>query len=420
MKKLGVFIIMLFLCISILPLSVAADDVDPADKVYDYAGLLTDTQVQQLSGIANEMSDLYGMDYVIVTTDSAGGKSPAQYAEDFFVNNGFGRGANSSGFLLFIDMGERDIEMRGFGDGAVIHHNTNIEAIYDAMVSSMSGGQYYSAISTFLSMAKEQAERYYGDGTSVKGEPLPDVPSVDKSALVYDFAGIFTDEEMAALQSAAQEISARQGVDVVILTDDRTYGRGSQGYANDFYNANGFSSAGGVVMLIDLESWYLQVSNIGEMRNILTNDYLDPLIDRLLAKLLEGEYYDAATTFMSNLDGRITRVRDGNTRVTLRDQYAVWQIGLGALGIGFGAALVVVLIMLAAHKKSLSRPSGANQYIQGPGLRLSYRDDRFLRTHTSRTAIPKDNGGGSSGSGSSGGGGSFSSSSSRSSGGGKF
>lgn len=81
---------------------------------------------------------------------------------------------------------------------------------------------------------------------------------VDPSIRIYDYADLLTDEEEEALSETARELSEKWSVDLVTVTIDDDEGLTSMEYADDFFDYNGFSTTG-VLMLINMderEVWF--------------------------------------------------------------------------------------------------------------------------------------------------------------------
>ena len=122
-----------------------------AFRLADNADLLTDEEEQRLLQALNEVSERQRFDLVIVTEDLLGGKTPTEYADDYYDDNGYGYGDSHDGALLLISMEDRDwwISTTGYGITALTDYG--IESIGDDITPSLSSGNYYKAFSTFIS-----------------------------------------------------------------------------------------------------------------------------------------------------------------------------------------------------------------------------------------------------------------------------
>ena len=129
------------------------------DLVVDQADLFTDSEESQLQASADELGAKYSMDIVIVTTNEAGGKTPMEYADDYFDYNGYGVGENRDGILMLIDFDNdpRTVWISTRGSGIDYLTDARIEGILDDMFANdkMANGDYYGAAQAFLSSTSD-------------------------------------------------------------------------------------------------------------------------------------------------------------------------------------------------------------------------------------------------------------------------
>lgn len=115
-----------------------------SDRVYDLAGLFTAAQTDTLSERAEEIGGMYDIDVAILTI-SVNDKSDSQeYAEDFYLSEGFGRGV-----MMLIDMDTRNVWIT-VKDAEYVISNGDVESILDSVFEYMPDGDYYNAASAFL------------------------------------------------------------------------------------------------------------------------------------------------------------------------------------------------------------------------------------------------------------------------------
>lgn len=119
-------------------------------RVYDYAGLFTTAEIQQLEEEAAEYREKTDLDLVIVTIDDAQGKTSRQYADDFYDYNGFGVGSDYSGALLLIDMDNRMAYLSTTGRAIQILTDSRIQKITDEVASHVKVGEYAQGARVFL------------------------------------------------------------------------------------------------------------------------------------------------------------------------------------------------------------------------------------------------------------------------------
>ena len=130
---------------------VITDGAHPA-RLVDGAGLLSDEEEQLLTQKLDEVSERQKFDVVIVTASTLNGKSPMEYADDYYDYNGYGFGANNDGALLLVSMEDRDwwISTTGFGITAMT--DFGIEKLGENLIKNgLSDGDYYQAFKSFAS-----------------------------------------------------------------------------------------------------------------------------------------------------------------------------------------------------------------------------------------------------------------------------
>jgi uncharacterized protein len=129
-------------------------------RVYDEAGLFSSGEIQELESQIAQLSKTTKMDFVIVTTDRAHGKSSMEYADDFYDEGDFGNGSEKSGVLFLIDMDNRELYVST--SGAMIRYLTDsrIESLLDDAYEYASAADYSGAAKAFL----EDAAKYYKKG----------------------------------------------------------------------------------------------------------------------------------------------------------------------------------------------------------------------------------------------------------------
>lgn len=155
MKKIKRFIALFMLVLLIgVPIGVPAASVG---EVYDDAGLLTETQIEELNAQIASLKEKTGWDIFAVTTSDAQGKSAMEYADDFY--DAF-TAEDSDGILVLIDMDNREIYLSTCGKAIRYLTDSRIDSVLDDGFSYVSNGDYAGCLSAMLS----RAEYYYEAG----------------------------------------------------------------------------------------------------------------------------------------------------------------------------------------------------------------------------------------------------------------
>ncbi len=248
--------------------------------------------------------------------------------------------------------------------------------------------------------------------TTNSGETVT-VPTVDDtSASVYDYAGIFSDDEKKSLESEAQNLESSRDCAIIILTADsipadaEDSSETTEQYAQQFYMDNWLSadspddSANAMIFIIDMSNRWILATGHGKYATEKYADWEDKTENAVYTYASDGDYYGCAGAFLA-------RFRKLDNPV-----YALIPTG-GSLAASTVITVLALIIIALVHSRS--QPSKATT---PPVRETDYtplrHDSHFLGTTVTRHRIPKDTGSGggghvSSGGGFSGGGGSFSS-----------
>ncbi len=132
----------------------AAEASGRGPRVVDRADLLGDYEEEDLSAELDEISVRQQADLVVVTVDSLEGASAADYADDFYDNNGFGQGSGKDGILFLIDMDNRELYVSTCGKAIRIFTDDRIETMLDHVYEGASQGDYEACVDSFLSDVK--------------------------------------------------------------------------------------------------------------------------------------------------------------------------------------------------------------------------------------------------------------------------
>lgn len=144
-----VFSICLVWC-AVLPASA-----ENAQKVADGADLLEEDQEERLQEQFTKIAEKYACDVAVVTTDSCGGKSPQDYTDEYYRQNGYGYGENRDGIILMVSMGERKFHLATRGTAVTVFTDYGLQRIDDMISGDLSDGEYYEAFRTFGELTEE-------------------------------------------------------------------------------------------------------------------------------------------------------------------------------------------------------------------------------------------------------------------------
>lgn len=158
--------------------------IDEYNRVVDNANLLAEDEKQALANKLNEISERQQLDIVVVTVNSLEGKTPQEYADDYYDYNGYGFGENNDGCLLLISLEDRDWHISTTGYGITAFTDAGIEYIGKQLVDDMGDGKWSKAFTRFADLADDFVTQAKS-GTPYDTGNLPkNVGSIIKSILV--------------------------------------------------------------------------------------------------------------------------------------------------------------------------------------------------------------------------------------------
>lgn len=156
MRKLRFMIVVLLLCAGIFGvLNVSAE----SDYVYDEADLLTIEEEVELQSYAENFRVNWNMNFLVVTTNDADGKSSMAYADDFYDTR-FPEDTEEDGILYLIDRDNREIYLSTCGEAIRYLTDSRINHILDEAYNYVSDGDYYGTFVAFF----DETDYYLNQG----------------------------------------------------------------------------------------------------------------------------------------------------------------------------------------------------------------------------------------------------------------
>lgn len=224
---------------------------------------------------------------------------------------------------------------------------------------------------------------------------------------VDDGADIFTDAQEQKLNDAIHDLEDDLKCQIVIATVEDSSGYSNEYLAEQYFDDNnlGYEGSNGssVLMFINMDSSNRGVSIEAnkEAGDVIPQSEMETFIDGFYDELVDGEYYEAATIFVDQVNEYYD---DYNMSFFERASQNILYELLGALII----SAIVIFIMVRSNKAKMTVNN--HTYLKNNDYQIHDRRDMFINTTVVTRKINTNNGGG----GSHGGGGGGHSSGSRS------
>lgn len=216
---------------------------------------------------------------------------------------------------------------------------------------------------------------------------------------LVDQADLLSDSEEQALLNKLNQISAKQGMDVVIVTvQDHT---GSmQDFCDDFFTDHNYAWDG-VIFMLSMEERDWHISTFGYGITAITDYGYNKLFEYVKEDLSANNYYSAFNTWADTTDEFITEAKNGTAYDTnhkadegekpfalVRNLIISLLAGLGIGGIRASS--------LKGQLKTVHQQVGAAQYTKENSLNVTVDREIYLYRNVTRTEKPQNSGGGSS------------------------
>lgn len=163
MKKLKKTLFAGFICmLLIIPfsLNVSAELLDKSlPRVVDDADILTESEENSLENKIKAITDKYDFDVVLVTADTLSGKTPMEYADDYYDYNGYGANKDRDGVLLLVSMEDRDWWISTTGYGIKVFTDEGIQKAGREFVSYLSKAEYSKGFESFLNITEDYIKK---------------------------------------------------------------------------------------------------------------------------------------------------------------------------------------------------------------------------------------------------------------------
>lgn len=249
-----------------------------------------------------------------------------------------------------------------------------------------------------------------------------------KPPYIIDDANILSNDDK--LDDLANKYSEKYNTSIIVITTDDTEGLSTVDYASNYYDTyihgqDGYNDDC-VLFLIDMEHRNVNIYAYEDAAIRMNTPRCNKILDNVTPKLSDGDYDDAAKTFIKETYTYLGEAPDSNTNntsVNYSGTYSGTNSDTNADNIFFklwfqilisviiGATVVVIMIFNSGGRIT----TNSSTYLDHNNSRLTGSFDHYIRTTTKRVKKPdnNNNGGGSSG-GTTSGGSSFSSGSERS------
>ncbi|MBO4320431.1 MAG: TPM domain-containing protein [Treponema sp.] len=255
--------------------------------------------------------------------------------DSFFEENGYGYGPNKNALVLLIETSTDRIYLKGYGAGKEIFTDEEKEKLIEPMREYRAQNMtwlvciwtYFNNAWAVVKEHKDIRDKYLSENAGeTSGQKNAEQETVkpehpkwwpedvsafedfhnENASRVVDEAHIFTDEEIAAMKEGIKRIQDDWGIDLVIFTDNSTYGETHALYAADFHHFNGYGFGDdytGTVLMICMDPGYRGwwTAATGKCQALYTEEVINDLDDNLEPYMVAGKYGEGVISYINDV-----------------------------------------------------------------------------------------------------------------------
>ena len=181
--------LLLFICIIVYSFCIITSYAapvlpeNPDGFVSDFASILTENTIQEISFLANELHEKTGAEFALVTVNSLEGADIESYANSLFREWSIGDKEDNNGVLLLISLGDRESRIEvGYGLEGVLTDSKTGRIQDDYLIPHLRNGDYDTGLlETSKAIMYDVAGEYQvvlGDGKYTPKEEFTDDDSL--------------------------------------------------------------------------------------------------------------------------------------------------------------------------------------------------------------------------------------------------
>ena len=218
-------------------------------------------------------------------------------------------------------------------------------------------------------------------------------PASAAPPLVRDECGLFDADTIASLEQQAEAACDGHGCDIYFLVVDSIGDQDQRDFAKNYYTSNNLGkgdSHSGILFLLAVSSRKYVTITYGGGVAAFTDYRIAQIEEEVVPKLSSGDYADAAETFIALSSDTLDFYAEHNEPLD-RDNDPGNSLGVFGVVIVVGVSFLIsglICAVLCSRMKTAKQKTEANDYMPGSGLKLTVREDRYLRTTRTQVYDP--------------------------------
>ncbi|ASZ08049.1 MULTISPECIES: TPM domain-containing protein [Enterococcus] len=210
---------------------------------------------------------------------------------------------------------------------------------------------------------------------------------------VNDEAGLFTTEQIQALENQAKPINEKIKGEVLIVTTTNNSDE-PRDFADDYLRDAVGNNENGSVLLLDMGQREIYISTSGNMIDYLDDNRIESTLDEVYDGMSNQDYYQAATAYLTKVadyveagvPGGHYRVDEETGKIT---RYKVLTTVEIVLALIVALVLSLVFYFVTVSKYQLKFGSYKYPYRENSSIKLTDKTDRLTNSFVTTRRIPK-------------------------------
>ena len=233
----------------------------------------------------------------------------------------------------------------------------------------------------------------------VSAAPLP---------LIVDDAGLLSEEQKDALEKKAEEISERQGCNVIVYTTSDLGVYNATEFSDEKIKEYGSGNDNDSILLLiyykgpGASENYMELNRMGYGIEAVTDYGMEHVFDVIESDMSQGRFDRAIQKYLETADDLLTQARNGEPYDVPKRKPNYVLIWIIALLLGFLFSLLP-LASMKSKIQNVSKKTAAANYVRDGSMNLATNRDIFLYANTATRVINTGSSGGRPSGGSSGG-----------------
>ena len=204
------------------------------------------------------------------------------------------------------------------------------------------------------------------------------ISALAQGSRVVDNAGLLNSEQKTYLEERIASIAETYKFDLVIVTEKNEGASDPEGYANRFFDNNGYgfgTGRGGCLFLQITDSRDYQFSASGRGEKVLNNTAFTKLDNNVLKFLRENMYFEAYCAFISAWEEFLTLEANGRSYNFFYRWNLVLVISSWILALVIG---VTAVLIWKSQMNTVLPQTQADAYAVPGSLAFKTKNDRFM------------------------------------------